>query len=441
MTKYESWGKYPHYSPAAVEPIYWRNQTLDLDQYERPVLPYGLGRSYGDCCLNEDGILLDTRGLNRFIDFDRENGVLCCEAGVTLEEILKLIVPAGWFLPVSPGTKYVTVGGAIANDIHGKNHHVAGTFGCHVRKFELERSDGERLVCSPTQNEELFRATIGGLGLTGLILWAEFTLKSIDTAMIDLERIRFSSLDEFFHISAESAEAYEYSVAWIDCLAQGEDLGRGVFMRGNHVQGDYELKTNGDAMLSVPFEFPSFALNQFTMKAFNMAYFHSQMRKRVRKIVHYDPFFYPLDAVNDWNRIYGKRGFFQYQCVVPMSDNGTAIRRIIARIAESGQASFLDVLKEFGDVPSPGLLSFPRPGVTLALDFPNEGEKTLRLFDELDALVRDAGGVVYPAKDARMSAENFQVFYPEWTELAQYVDPNFSSSFWRRVTADVGTSP
>lgn len=438
MTKYESWGKYPQCDPAMVEPVYWRNETLNLDQYERPVLPYGLGRSYGDSCLNEDGVLLDTRGLNRFIAFDRENGLLRCEAGVTLADILELIVPNGWFLPVSPGTKHVTIGGAIANDIHGKNHHVAGTFGCHVTKFELERSNGERLICSPTENEDMFRATIGGLGLTGLILWAEFTLKSIDTAMIDLERVRFSSLDEFFHISEESAEAYEYSVAWIDCLAQNENLGRGVFMRGNHVEGDYALKTNGSSMLGVPFEFPSFALNQFTMKAFNTAYYHSQVRKHVNKIVHYEPFFYPLDAVEAWNRIYGKRGFFQYQCVVPVEDGGDAIREIIERISESGQASFLDVLKVFGDVPSPGMLSFPRPGVTLALDFPNEGEKTLHLFDELDALVRAAGGVVYPAKDARMSAESFQAFYPEWEAFARYVDPQFSSSFWRRVTTEVG---
>lgn len=440
MKRYESWGRYPKSEPAAVEPVYWRSEPLRLDRFDRPVLPYGLGRSYGDSCLNDGGVLLDTLGLNRFISFDTDRGILRCEAGVTVDEILEVIVPHGWFLPVTPGTKHVTVGGAIANDIHGKNHHVAGTFGCHVTKFELERSTGERIICSPTENAELFRATIGGLGLTGLILWAEFTLKSIDNAMIQMERIRFASLDEFFEISAESADTYEYIVAWIDCLAQGSELGRGVFIRGNHVEGDHGLMTNGDSFLRVPFEFPSFALNPLTMKAFNSAYYRSQLRKHVRKIVHYEPFFYPLDAVGDWNKIYGRRGFFQYQCVVPTGADGAAIREIIRRIVESGQASFLDVLKEFGDVPSPGMLSFPRPGVTLALDFPNEGEKTLALFDELDALVREGGGVVYPAKDARMSAENFQAFYPEWKAFSRYVDPNFSSSFWRRVTCETGAA-
>lgn len=436
---YESWGKYPKSEPAGVEQIYWRCRPLALDRFERPVLPYGLGRSYGDCCLNDDGILIDVSGLDRFIAFDRHRGILRCEAGVTLEEVLELIVPHGWFLPVTPGTKHVTIGGAIANDVHGKNHHNAGTFGRHVSAFELERSNGERLICSPTRNTELFEATIGGLGLTGLILWAEFSLKRITTPMIDMERIRFGALDEFFDLSARSDQKYEYTVAWIDCLAQGHTLGRGVFMRGNHAEGSDALETDGNTMLSVPFDFPSFALNPMTMRAFNTVYYHSQLRRSVRRRVHYEPFFYPLDAVRDWNRIYGKRGFFQYQCVVPKDGDGAAIREIIARIARYGAASFLAVLKEFGDVPSPGMLSFPRSGVTLALDFPNNGVQTLSLFDELDELVLEAGGAVYPAKDARMSAESFQAFFPEWQAFSEYVDPNFSSSFWRRVS-DMQTS-
>ena len=432
--RYESWGKYPKAKPASVKPIYWRNTSLRLDELDKSVLPYAWGRSYGDSCLNDGGILLDTTALSRFMAFDEEMGVLRCEAGVTLDACLKLIVPRGWFLPVTPGTKYVSVGGAIANDIHGKNHYKGGTFGCYVTQFELLRSNGERLICSPTQNVALFQATIGGLGLTGLILWAEFQLKAIQTAYIDMERIKFENLDEFFEISGQSHQEYEYTVAWLDCLAQGKQLGRGWMVRGNHAEGDYPLKLHKEPLIAVPFNLPSFVLNPLTMKGFNFFIYNLyQWHKTVRKTVHYEPFFYPLDMIKNWNRIYGKRGFMQYQFVLCNDDNHSVLREIIKRIARSGEG-FLNVFKEFGDVPSPGMLSFPRKGVTLALDFPNNGVKTLRLLSELDELVREANGVLYPAKDGRMSAADFQRFYPQWEAFAQYVDPKFSSSFWRRVT-------
>ncbi|MBA3532279.1 MAG: FAD-binding oxidoreductase, partial [Ardenticatenales bacterium] len=347
---------------------------------------------------------------------------------------LEVIVPRGWFLPVTPGTKYVSVAGAIANDVHGKNHHRAGTFGCHVTQFELLRSNGEQLLCSPTQNVELFRATIGGLGLTGLILWAEFTLKPIAGPLIEMERIRLPSLDAFFEVSGRSDQRYEYTVAWIDCLACGESLGRGIFMRGNHKESGETGRSGLPMTPTIPFDFPTFVLNHTTVKVFNTLYYRAQWQERIKSQVHYEPFFYPLDIVNNWNRIYGKRGFMQYQCVVPHDEGHAAIREIMRRIARSGSASFLAVLKEFGEVPSPGILSFPRPGVTLALDFPHHGAPTLALFDELDELVREAGGAVYPAKDARMSAANFQAYFPQWQDFARYVDPHFSSSFWRRVT-------
>ncbi len=397
------------------------------------MLPYGYGRSYGDSCLNNGGVLLDITGLRRFLAFDEKNGLIRCEAGVTLADILEVIVPRGWFLPVTPGTKYVSVGGAIANDVHGKNHHRAGTFGRHVTQFELLRSDGERLICSPRQNRELFAATIGGLGLTGLILWAEFNLREIPGPFIAEDQIQFSSIDEFFDVSASSDETYEYTMSWIDCLSS---KGRGVFMRGNHAPlkpypGE---RVSPKPWLRVPFDLPSFVLNHYSMKAFNTAIYYRQIRKRVRKIVPYNPFFYPLDMIHDWNRMYGPRGFFQYQCVVRYDDGHRAIKEILHQIQRSGEGSFLAVLKTFGDVQSPGMLSFPRPGVTLALDFPNRGESTLKLFETLDQIVQENCGAVYPAKDARMSAQHFQMAYPRWREFSKYVDPKFSSTFWRRVT-------
>lgn len=432
----QSWGRYPKIEASQVKTVYWRNELPDLAALHESVLPYAYGRSYGDSCLNEGGVSIDVSHLQRFISFDEHKGLLRCEAGVSLAEILAVMVPRGWFLPVSPGTKFVSVGGAIANDIHGKNHHRAGTFGCHVARFELLRSNGERLICSPDENSELFRATIGGLGLTGIILWAEFQLKPIVNAYIDMDHIRFASLDEFFAISAESDQDYEYTMSWVDILIGGDNLCRGIFMRGNHNQSrELAAKPVKKRLpLALPFNFPSFVLNTLTVKAFNELYYHAQLSNRVHKTIPYDPFFYPLDSIYEWNRMYGKRGFLQYQFVVPFAVAHDAMREILARIRHAGEGSFLTVLKKFGDVESPGMLSFPRPGLTLALDFAYGGQKTLQLLEDLDRIVRQSGGAVYPAKDARMSAESFQAFFPRWREFSHYVDPHFSSSFWRRVS-------
>lgn len=439
MSRYESWGRYPSAPSQEVVPLHWRDDVPDLCQFPGRVLPYAYGRSYGDSCLNAGGTLLDVTGLRRFIDFDPEIGLLRCEAGVRLDDILREFVPRGWFLPVTPGTKFVSVGGAIANDIHGKNHHRAGTWGRHVTRFELLRSSGERLICSPEENAELFRATIGGLGLTGLITWAEIRLKPIESAAIVMERIRFDSLAEFLALSAESDADFEYTVSWVDLLASGPGQVRGHFMRGNHAPADQGGTASGRSLpLRVPVDLPGVLLNTWTVRAFNTLYFERQRTKRVEKVIPYDPFFYPLDAIADWNKMYGKRGFLQYQCVVPVEGDGGPIEEIFSRIHRAGEGSFLTVLKMFGDLPSPGLLSFPRPGVTLALDFPFRGERTLALLEELDGVVRASGGAVYPAKDARMSAASFQRFFPQWREFAAYVDPCFSSSFWRRVTGESG---
>ena len=401
------------------------------------MLAFGQGRSYGDTCLNDGGILLDTSSLSSIISFDRQHGVIRCEAGTTLAEILELIVPHRWFVPVIPGTRHVSVGGAIAHDVHGKNHHRAGTFGCYVRQFELLRSSGERFVCSPTQHTELFRATIAGMGLTGLITWAEFQLKPIDSPNIAIERVPFASLDQFYSLAAASDQDYEYTVAWLDCGSGGSRVGRGILTRGNPAKTDQPVtrKVEGARLARVPFDAPGFILNRLTVRLLHAFYYRLQSRQAAKEIVPYEPFFFPLDAVANWNRIYGRRGFFQYQCVVP-HDEREAIEEILARITRSGLTAVLAVLKTFGEVASPGMLSFPRPGITLAVDFPNQGTRILRLLDELDEVTRAARGAVYPAKDARMSAQSFQSYFPSWKTFARYIDPKFSSSFWRRVTPD-----
>jgi len=430
---YRSWGRYPRTTPSEVLPIVWRSDPPALDRLRGPVLPYACGRSYGDSCLNEGGLLLDVRGLDRLIAFDEERGLLQCEAGVTLAEILALTVPRGWFLPVVPGTRWVSVGGAIANDIHGKNHHRAGTFGAHVARLELLRSTGERVRCAP--DDPLFQATVGGLGLTGLILWAEIRLKRVPGAGITMERIRFPDLEAFLELAAED-QAFEYTVAWVDCLAGGRRLGRGIYTRGDHapIEGPVPSPLR-PARLTVPGDAPAGLLNRLTLGLFNEAYYRAQLGARRRATVPYGPFFFPLDGVGEWSRLYGSRGFVQYQCVVPDGPGGGPIRTLIERITRSGEPASLAVLKRFGGARSPGMLSFPRAGITLAVDFAVRGARTLALLDDLDAVVREAGGAVYPAKDARMSPDSFRAFFPGLDRFTAYRDPKFSSSFWRRVHA------
>ena len=434
MTPLESWGKYPATTHELSE-LWWRDE-VQISETTSSVLAYGKGRSYGDVCLNDGGLLLYTKGLSRFISFNEKEGLLCVEAGVTLDQILKLTVPKGWFLPVTPGTKYVTVGGAVANDVHGKNHHRAGTFGMHVEEIELLRSTGERLLCSLKKNTELYRATIGGLGLTGLILSVQFKLKKIQSSLMSTESIKFSSLDEFAEISSGSDKNFEYTVAWLDCVTAKNSLGRGIFMRGNHSEKTTDRSVHKEARLCMPIHAPGFALNRFSMGLFNSLYYGKQREKIQEKEQHYDPFFYPLDAVLGWNKIYGKRGFLQFQCVLPKDQKLSGIKKILTLAVDSGRASFLSVIKEFGDPKSPGLLSFPRPGTTLCMDFPFEGENTLSLFQDFDAIVRDFGGRMYPGKDACMSPESFQQYFPEYRKFSEYIDPKFSSSFWRRVLTE-----
>lgn len=432
---FESWGRNPKAEQSAFH-LFWM-ETPPSDSIPGYLLPRGKGRSYGDVCLNDHGTLLVTERMDHFLAFDAHSGVLRCEAGVTLGQILEVSVPHGWFLPVTPGTKIVTVAGAVANDVHGKNHHRYGTFGEHVRAFELVRSDGSRSHCTPSQNQDLFRATIGGLGLTGLMLWVEIQLKRIATPFVWVEKIKCRNLNEFFQLSVESESTYEYTVSWVDCLSSGPNLGRGIFMRGNDAtleQAGHLPSPKGRKTISIGFDAPNFLLNRLTVLAFNTLYRSMQPRSPESRLTHYEPFFYPLDAVDGWNRLYGKRGFYQYQFLVPLQHAATAVADILKEVSRSGAASFLSVMKTLGNRPAAGIMSFPREGLTLTMDFPNSGDKTLRLMDELDKIVLQTGGAVYPAKDARMAPETFRRFFPQWKEFASWVDPRFSSSFWRRVT-------
>lgn len=429
MTRTESWGRWIPSTPARVIDVRWSELALPADDL---LLAYGLGRSYGDSCLNNDHTVLTTGRLARFRSFDERTGVIDCEAGVTLRDVLAFAVPRGWFLPVTPGTKFVTVGGCIANDVHGKNHHRAGTFGAHVRSLELVRSKGEGLRCSASENVDVYRATIGGLGLTGLIVSAEVQLRRIESAEMRVERVPFRSLEEFDELSRASDATHEYTVAWFDSLAGRHS--RGIFFRGNHDRsGNHRVVAMRDPhrLPVAPF---SPLLNSLSVRAFNTGYFLANARPRPQTL-HYDPFFYPLDAVANWNAIYGRNGFLQYQCVIPEAAGLEPVGEILDRAADSRLASFLTVIKKFGPAQSPGLLSFPRAGTTLCLDFAaRRTERLLPLLEYFDDVVEAANGSVYPAKDARMSARRFKRFFPRWEELAQQADPRFSSSFWRRVT-------
>ena len=394
------------------------------------LLPYGLGRSYGDSCLNVNRRLISCRRLNRILGFDESSGMVRCESGVSLAEIIDVFLPKGWFLPVTPGTQFVTVGGAIANDVHGKNHHCAGTFGDHVHQLGLHRSNDGLVVCSPNENPDMLRATIGGLGLTGVIAWADIQLRRVEGPWIEAELIPFQSLSGFLDLSRASDGRFEYTVAWLDCFA-GRNL-RGIFFRGNHsTENAKKLRPKRGPKL--PFALPGWLLNRATVKGFNALYYRAHASKKGSAVIGYDSFFYPLDSIRQWNLLYGKQGFLQYQCVIPES-NVEAFEELLDRIARSGMGSFLGVLKQFGAAQPAGMLSFPRPGLTLALDFAMRGESTLQLMRSLDDVVLGSGGALYPAKDARMSPALFEASFPNWRRFAPYIDPKMSSSFWRRVT-------
>ena len=396
-------------------------------------LPIGMSKSYGDVALASGIRQVSSLGLKRLLSWDANTGVLECEAGVLLSEIQETFVSQGWMLAVTPGTSYITVGGAVANDVHGKDHHFTGTFGEHVLGLTLYRSNGEVIECSRSQNVEMLRATIGGLGLTGFIAAVRLQLRAVSGPYFDSEVIPYGSISEFFALSESTeAEGWQASVSWFDCSTS--KAGRGSFTRGNPSQrkGGEPTNANGSG-LSIPFTPPFSLVNKLSLDIFNTGYFHLQKRLAGKREVHYREFYYPLDGVRNWNRIYGPRGFFQYQSVIPMKDAISATEEMLSVIQKSGQGSFLAVLKTFADREPAGLLSFARHGVTLALDFPNRAEASEKLFKALDQIVSEAEGTLNPSKDARMSREMFQKGFPGITEFAKYRDPMIFSNFSRRV--------
>lgn len=409
--KITDWGKFPEIQAEVFEPA--SPQTFVPD-FSEPLIARGLGRCYGDSALGKR--IVSTLKWNKFLAFEPETGKLTCESGVSFDQIIRTFLPRGFFLPVTPGTKFITVGGAIASDIHGKNHHSEGTFSRHVESLDLLTADGSVKTCSRSENADIFWATCGGMGLTGIIVRATFFLKRVESAYIRQKSIKARNLDHILDLFDEH-DSYTYSVSWIDCLQRGKNMGRSLLYLGEHAAADElnpsaarnPFRLHGEPRLSVPFDFPSFALNTFSVKAFNFLYYHKAPRGEHDSVIHYDPYFYPLDSVMHWNRIYGKRGFTQYQFVIPKEGGREGMKRILGRIADSGQGSFLAVLKVFGNE-KPRYLLFPAEGYTLALDFPIN-QKVFALLDELDREVTDLGGKIYLTKDARLKPEMFSRMY------------------------------
>jgi decaprenylphospho-beta-D-ribofuranose 2-oxidase len=393
-------------------------------------IPRGLGRAYGDAAQNAGGLVLDMTGMRRVLSLDLERGLVTAEAGLDLESLIRLVLPHGWFVPVTPGTRHVTLGGAIACDVHGKNHHVDGAFSRHVESFELVTPGGERREVRP--GEDLFAATAGGMGLTGVVVRATVRLIAVSSAYMRVATERVPDLDALMGSMVERDAEFRYSVAWIDCLKQGAAMGRGILLRGDHASADElpprrrrdPLRYAPPVRLRVPDLVPSGLLNPLTAKAFNAVWY---AKAPAREHVGYEgitPFFHPLDAVGAWNRAYGRRGFVQYQGVVPDGAED-AVRDMLARVSGAGTSSFLAVLKRFG--PGTGWLSFPMPGWTLALDIPSTARDLPAVLDGLDEVVAGAGGRVYLAKDARVRPEVLETMYPElprWREVQRSVDPD-----------------
>jgi FAD/FMN-containing dehydrogenase len=419
--KIANWGNYP-VMESEVKKFSFVDQLEELMTKTNHFIPRGNGRCYGDASLAVNTI--STLNYNRILSFDAENGIFECQSGLTLDRILEVIVPKGWFLPVTPGTKFITVGGAVGSDVHGKNHHVEGSFSNHIIDMDVMIADGSILMCSPAQHTDLFDATCGGMGLTGMITRVKFRLKKIETSYIKQKQIKAKNLDELIKLF-EDYKTYTYSMAWIDCLSKGEQFGRGILIVGEHAKaGDLNnkqkkkiLKVSGKPKISFPFNMPSWTLNTFTIKIFNFFVYNKNVKKEIDNVVPYEPFFYPLDSILHWNRGYGKKGFVQYQFVLPLSARQGLVD-ILKRISDAGLGSFLAVLKVFGKQDS--LISFPDEGYTLALDFPVR-KGLFKFLDELDEIVLQFGGRLYMSKDARMKPEVLFRGYPRLEQFKSII--------------------
>lgn len=408
-----NWNRYPQVD-ASVKYFRTQDELRELLKTTPQLIARGAGLSYGDASLAS--VIFSTLHFNKILWFDRKNGIVKCEAGVTLDELLQVIVPAGWFLPVTPGTKFITLGGAVAADVHGKNHHMEGSLCRYVNKLDLMLAQGEIISCSPTEHEEIFNQTCGGMGLSGMILQIELRLKKIYTAFIKQKNIIANNLDELVRLLKRNNSS-TYSVAWIDCVASGKKLGRSVLMLGEHAgvhelpqqfRANGSLPTHGSPKLKLPFDLPSFVLNNYSVGLFNHLYYYLHLLAKKEFLVHYDKFFYPLDFIKGWNRLYGKKGFLQYQFVLPLDRGDQGLTEIIKKISASRLASFLGVLKLLGQSDHP--LSFAMDGYTLALDFPISNQ-LFPLLDQLDEIVVANGGRIYLVKDARMKMETFHKCY------------------------------
>jgi decaprenylphospho-beta-D-ribofuranose 2-oxidase len=439
------WGNYPVQAARVFRPRRWAEALEVIAQTNGTgVLARGLGRSYGDAALNEGGNVLLSGGFDHFLSFDEATGVVECESGVTFADLLDVFLPRGFFPPVTPGTKHVTIGGAIAADVHGKNHHRDGSIAFAVEDFRLATGTGEIIACSREQNADAFWATIGGMGLTGVILSARIRLKRVSSAYMIVDEERVKDLDAALERFAATDGQYQYSVAWIDCLASGASLGRTVIMQGSHAEPEQLSTTQRTApfarergrKLVAPFFAPGFILGPASVRLLNNAYYRSHP-SRGGVVCHCERFFYPLDAVANWNRIYGKRGFVQYQVAFESATSRQGLIELLEHVAKSRRASFLAVLKAFGQADE-GFISFARPGYTLSLDIANTGPELVALARTLDAIALKHGGRVYLAKDACLSAESFAAMYPgaaQFKAVKQRLDPSgrFSSSLARRV--------
>jgi FAD/FMN-containing dehydrogenase len=406
-----------------------RPEHLALPDGGAPLVPRGLGRAYGDAAIPSaaGGLVLESTRADRIRSFDEASGRLHCEAGLSLAEILRIFVPRGWFPPVTPGTKFVTVGACVACDVHGKNHHRDGSFGNFVERIVLLTADGRRVECGPDRERELFLATVGGMGLTGVIVEVTLRLRRVESPWIVLETQGVDDLESMLAGLARSAGDWPYTVGWIDCLARGPALGRGILMRGRHAS---RVETGArmprrPLPLRVPVDAPEWLLNPLFMRWFNRLYAWRHGTALRRRLVSYDAFFYPLDAVAGWNRLYGRRGFLQYQCLLPRAAGAPPLATLLARLGEAGAASFLAVIKDCGPA-SDAYLSFPMEGTTLALDLPYRGAVTEMLVHDLNAVVVAHGGRVYLAKDAVTRAVDFARMMPrlgEWRAVRDRWDP------------------
>lgn len=404
--KIQGWGRYPIFDARVLVPS--SNSECKELVKEGSLIPRGLGRSYGDSSFSS--LIMVTSKFDHFIDFNHKTGFINCQAGISIHTILDLVVPKGWFMPVTPGSSYVTVGGAIASDVHGKNHHIGGSFSQHVISLDLLLGSGEKVTVTPSGMPDLFRATCGGMGLTGIILSATFQLIPIQSSSISQTTLRANSLEEVCELFEGNANS-TYSVAWIDCLAKGRQMGRSLLMLGEHsVNGGLEL--GGQPKKSLPIDMPDWVLNPYSIKAFNFFYFHKSIFSDKTIDLSYQPYFYPLDSINNWNRLYGKNGFIQYQFVVPKAVGVKGLKRILDVISKSDKGSFLAVLKVFGKG-NDNYLSFPIEGYSLALDFKMESG-IVELVKRLDSMVLEMGGRVYLTKDALMSEQMFKSTYPQW---------------------------